>query len=134
MTAHINEDELKLLTYLHEHAKGFTEQFSFAPDELERELGIDEEKLKKDASYLHDHGLARMRTLDKTTYAGLSFTLVGVWLTGLGENYMRSLEAQPSIGRKLTVGAVSELWAMGKGAIVSTAGQLLSEFARHHGL
>jgi len=60
------------------------------------------------------------------------FTLRDIWLTGNGENYMRQLEEAPGIARKLTATAIVELWQMGKGAIVSTAGQLLAEFTKHY--
>ena len=95
MNANISTDELKLLAYMHEHATGYTENFSFDAAEVCVELTITEEQFNKDLSYLASHGLAGMSTADASTYGELnSFILTGVWLTGDGENYMREVEAQ----------------------------------------
>jgi hypothetical protein len=132
MKANINEDELKLLAYLHEHAEGYTEEFQLTPGEVAEEMQIEFKKFAKDASYLASFGLIGMNTIDNSSLDGRSYGFMGMWLTGHGENYMRELEQQPGIARKLTVGAVSELWEMGKGTIVAAAGRLLAEFAKHY--
>lgn len=105
MIAHINEDELKLLTYLHEHAKGYGERFGLSDKAAMGAIGMDEPAFKKAYSYLQEHGLAGHR-IDT---AGTVWIDCGTYITGLGEDYMRELEKAPSIARKLTVGALKQL-------------------------
>jgi hypothetical protein len=132
MTANINEDELRLLAYLHEHAEGYDGNFAFEPENVASALNFEMPAMKKNSSYLAAHGLVGMSAADTTTMTARGFIFVTVWLTGLGEDYMRALEKEPSVGRKLTVGAVSQMWDAGKGIIVSTAAQLLAEYVKHY--
>lgn len=57
-----------------------------------------------------------------------------IYMTGMGENYMRALEAGPGIARTLTVGGVKEMWSVSKGTFVSVAGSVLAELVKHHQL
>ncbi|MGA2440098.1 MAG: hypothetical protein ABSH08_04010 [Tepidisphaeraceae bacterium] len=125
MKANINENELRLLAYLHEHAAGFTDDFQIDPDNVRVELEVTDEQLAKDASYLASHGLAGMTAaVSRDGYEALS----SLWLMGTGEDYMRELEAQPGVAKKLTVAAVKE---MGN-ALRSVAVQVLSDlFSKH---
>jgi hypothetical protein len=136
MGANISEDELKLLAYLHENAGGYTDMFTFEPEDLTTALGIGIEQLKKDVSFLAGFGLAGMQTSDTTAYGsrGTTFILVGVWLTSIGESYMRELEERlnkqeekPGAVKKVTLKVVQEGWGMVKAVAVS----VLSEYAKH---
>jgi hypothetical protein len=131
MNAHIDEGELKLLAFLHEHAEGYTEHFALDPADVEKELDVSIDRLKKDASYLAGHGLAGITTLDTSTYgSGRSALLVGLWLTSAGEDYVRALERDEKVGRRLTAKVVAELWGMGKGILASVAAAVLGDFLR----
>jgi len=131
MPAKINEDELQILAWLHEHATGYGQRHQFLLSDVGQGVGIDKDLLPKPLSYLEEHGLVGVHAIDVSTQVGDEYVLEGVWLTGIGEDYMRELEAQPGIARKLTVGAVRELWGMGKGILVSEAPAILANFARH---
>ena len=109
MKANINEDELRLLAYLHERAEGYDENFQLDPAIVGKELVLDAPQLAKAASYLASHGLVGMETADTSTFSGRSFLFNGLWLTGTGEDYMRELEDQPGVGKKITVAVVREM-------------------------
>lgn len=135
MNSNINEAELKLLAYLHEQARGYTEDFMLRTAEIIPAIGIGEDQLKKDLSYLKAHGLAGMKVVNTTAINSkqTSFLLVGLWLTGEGEDYMRELEnrladAEKEAGapRKITLVVVQEGWAILKGIAIN----LLSEMAK----
>ncbi len=106
MNANINEDELKLLAYLHERAEGYDENFRFEPEPVGSELSIDDRELRKIASYLVSHGLVGM---EASRFDNGDVLLHGLWLTGAGEDYVRELEAQPSVSKKITVAVVKEM-------------------------
>lgn len=109
MKANINEDELKLLAYLHEQAAGCGKGFQLIPSEVAGQLGFDDQQMKKVASYLSDHRLAGITGTSFENSKGQDFYLEGIYLTGLGEDYMRELENQPGVGKKITVAAVKEM-------------------------
>jgi hypothetical protein len=104
--ANINEDELKLLAYLHEHATGHNEKFQLRFVDVQNALRWDEAKLNKDASYLAGHKLLDVAVIDTSTMNRISFRPIGIWLTSLGEDYMRELENEPSIAQRITVATV----------------------------
>jgi hypothetical protein len=125
MKANINEDELRQLAYLHEHATGYTDDFQIDPDNVRVELVVTDEQLAKHASYLAAHGLAGVSVVTtRDGYEGLS----SLWLTGDGEDYMRELESQPGVGKKVTVAVVKE---MGN-ALRTIAVQILSDLLTKH--
>jgi hypothetical protein len=134
LTSNINEGELKLLTYLHEHAAGFGRNFPFDPGDVVKALGLTQEQFQKDLSYLSQHGLTEGHVVEQSQASGNPprFANPQFWLTGLGEDYMRALEKAPSIGRKLTVAVVTELWSTGKSLLEATAAHLLGEFFKRH--
>ena len=132
MNVNLSEGELKLLAHLHENAIGFDDTCQFDPAAVRTALDIDEPTFRRQVSYLASFRLVGIEEegvepFDKSSPSSI---ITGIYLTGAGENFMRELEQAPSIGRKLTVGVVSELWAMGKGTIVSTSGQILAEFVK----
>jgi hypothetical protein len=130
MTANINEDELKLLTYLHEHVNGYGSNHGIGIKMVAQELERSVQHVRKDASYLGEHGLGGIHHRDAPKQI---FTIDPevVYLSGIGEDYMRKLEDSPSVARKLTVSVLSELWTTGKATILGTASQLLADYAKH---
>jgi len=115
MNANINEDELSLLAYLHEHAGGYGEHCRIEPKKIMAAMNFDDPAFVKHLSYLEEHGLAGYKTMDVSTMkTGPKHRIVGVWLTGDGENFMRELEAQPGIATKITVAVIKEIGKAGR--------------------
>jgi hypothetical protein len=115
MNANINDDELKLLAYLHEHSAGYGSTFPYVPGEIAQAMTVAWELFIKNASYLEEHGLVGLRVLDASSTDGPAFIQDRIWLTGDGENYMRELEErlkveekQPGPARKITMRVVAE--------------------------
>ncbi len=120
MNANINDDELSILAYLHECAKAFGEHGRFEPKEIMQALKLDDPNFVKHISYLVEHDLAGIKTIDVSTMqTGQKHRIIGVWLTGKGENFMRELEAQPGIARKITVASLKELGKTGRDIAVA---------------
>lgn len=110
MNANISEEELSLLAYLHEHAKAYGQHGRFGPKEIIDALKFDDTTFVKHVSYLVEHDLIGIKTMDVSTMkTGPKHRIIGVWITGTGENFMRELEAQPGIARKITVASLKEL-------------------------
>ena len=131
MDIKINEDELKLLAYLHEHATGFTQESEVEPGKITAALGIELEQFNKDASFLASFGFVGKNATNVTSYQGPTEILWnGIWLTAAGENYMRHLEAAPGVMQKITVAVVGGLWQFGKGAPAAAANQELAKFLK----
>lgn len=128
MIAHINEDELKLLTYLHEHAGGYGEKFGLSDKSAMGTIGLDEPAFKKALSYLEEHGLAGHR-IDT---AGLVWLDYDTYITGLGEDYMRELENAPGIARKLTLRALKQLGNVVLDVAVKVLTEHLKAMAKAH--
>jgi hypothetical protein len=127
-TTNISEDELSLLAHLHEYAKGYTAEFPFEVEAATKALGLTEEKLAKDLSYLVGHNLAGWKAFSRRTSAGHSFCLTEFWITGLGEDYMRDLEGQPGVGRRITTKVVKEGWEVIKGAAADLLKSYMTPF------
>jgi hypothetical protein len=127
MTANINENELKLLAYLHEHARGYGKDFKVDIGEATKAAGFDLLQFGRHASYLAEHGLVGISVMDVERFSEDDIIYEGLWLTGQGEDFMRELESQPGVPKKLTVSAISEGW----GAIKSIAASLLAEYTKH---
>src|SRR5271156_2218541 len=106
MKANISDDELKLLAFLHENARGYTSDFPFDPDNVCSVLKIEGPQLAKDGSYLASHGLIGIDIV--TDRDGIE-SVSQLWLAGQGEDYMRELENQPGVPRKVTVKVVIEM-------------------------
>jgi hypothetical protein len=128
MNANINEDELRVLAFLHETVAGYDENFELDPKAVGKSLALDEQQLAKTASYLASHGLVGMATADTSTFNGHAFLFTALWLTGKGEDYMRELEAQPGIGKRITVALVRETW----NTLRPVAVGLLTAYGSHH--
>lgn len=85
---------------------------------------MSQERLVKNLSYLVAHHLAGWNPLDTTTYEARSFLIERFWLTGLGEDYMRDLENQPGMAKRITTKVVKEGWEF----IKTTAADLLKSY------
>ena len=133
MNFHISEIELKLLAYLHEKVDGYGYEFRLEPVNIMQGLSISSAEMAKAGSYLDQHKLVGFKVATSFDSSGelVGFTGLSIHLTGLGEDYMRALEQQPGIMRKITVGAVAELWNSGKSVLASTASAMLGEFTKH---
>lgn len=129
MDFHINDLELQVLAHLHESVRGYGDGFALLMPAIATSLEVDQGAVQKAVSYLVEHGLARRSHANHKSRVSsvVLYQRFGVCLTGLGENYMRALENEPSIARKLTARAVREMWNMGKGIIASVAAKLLAE-------
>lgn len=128
MQARITEDELRLLVWLHENAKGFNDGSGFDPDEVSQALEVDDSTLYKLASYLSGHGLVGLKLANMTHFGsrGQESSIIFLWLTSLGEDYVRNIEAEPGIARRLTVSTLAEV----KDLAVKTATTILTELVK----
>jgi len=131
MNANISQSELTVLTYLHEHAKGYGRGFQISPEELVEALNIEFSQLVKDASYLESHGLIGVETIQSDE----AYIPIGFFLQGLGEDYMRELELQinaqgqaPSGVRRITVKVLGELGKIAR----DTAVKVLTDLTARH--
>jgi hypothetical protein len=110
MSTNISQSELSLLAYFHENANGFGKEFGVSPDKIRQALGTSEDDFVKDVSYLEEHKLVGSLHLNLSTMNRAAFYKLGsVWLTGLGENYMRELERAQGVGKRITVKVVKEM-------------------------
>ena len=86
---HISQEELLLLTFLHENSRGYGPQFKMAPSKIVAGLNIDHPQLLRCASYLAEHRLIGLNSYDTSGLgdgAEGSFYLSAVYLTGFGED------------------------------------------------
>jgi hypothetical protein len=130
MTVLISKNEMRLLGYLHEHAKGFDQRSQFKPDIVAQALRISLDQLNRDSSFLASHSLAGVASLDMSTFSGVNHKMVGIWLTGDGENLMRHLEQEldsqlegapdqtPGMAKRLTLKASDFVYDTAKAVIV----------------
>lgn len=125
MKANISEDELKLLAYLHEHARGFNKHFHIEAKALLADLSLTDDQLKCHSSYLEAHGLAGVTASFVGSLGDQHPIIRGIWITGLGEDYMRELEDSPTVSRKLTAGVVTETWGVLKAVAAKVLGDLI---------
>lgn len=126
MVNNISKEELAILAYLHEHARGFTEAFPFVPAEVAAAMDRAVDQFLKDASYLEAHGLVGMNVIDASSSDGPSFIHMDMWLTGDGENFVRELEQQPGIARRITTKTVGAIYDAGREIVVRVLGDFLS--------
>lgn len=88
-------------------------------------------KLYKAASYLAGFGLVGVRLHDASDNAadGQVPIVWFYWLTSAGENYVRDIEAQPSVARRLTLASLGTA----KEIVIKAAGTVLGELL-HQGM
>jgi hypothetical protein len=128
MKANINEAELSLLAYLHEHARGFNEHYLSVTKIIQTDLELSDAQLHFQSSYLAAHGLVGVNATFVGSLGDQHPVIRGLWITGLGEDYMRELEAAPGVGKKLGAGMVREMGA----ALRTIAVAVLSDFLKRH--
>lgn len=128
MEAKINEHELRLLIWLHENVRGFNEGSGVRGADVCKGLGHDSPSLYRIATYLAGHQLVGLRLGDVTTLGsrGQDFRIIYIWLTSFGEDYIRNIEAEPGIARRLTVSTLAAV----KELALKTASALLTEIIK----
>lgn len=128
METRITDDEAAQLAYLHENAAGFAPRYCYTVDHLARETGLDEARVVRAVTYLEQWGLVGFNS----DWAADADVIGGVYLTGLGEAYMREVESrlqeQGTIarGKRFGLAALRGVTA----AAVTVATGVLTELAK----
>jgi len=131
MEYRINEDELKLLTFVCDKALGFGDSFMIQAKDL-TETGLDSAALTRAATYLEGWGF--VHTLTAGGSRGASASVLSVGPLSLGEAYMREVAARLQAdnklerGKRLGLAALSGIMDAGLKVAVS----VLSDVARRH--
>ena len=118
------QTELKLLAYLQEHSEGSGQRIGLDPKPIAKDLRIGPEQLTKDSSALKGHSLAGVRGFRADPERLEAVKVSSIWLTGRGEDFLRQLEADPGVGRPITVAMVMQMG----GALTDIAAKVLTEF------
>ena len=102
--AHINRSEIKMLLWLRENTNGCGEEFAAGYGLVRKALSDDSKTFSKQSSYLAGLGLIEIGTFDLRTYIGRTIgTETRIWLTALGEKFLREMESVPSGIKSLTL-------------------------------
>ena len=109
MSSHLGETQLALLAYLREHSGGYAQRIGLDPKPVAKGLRIDHGELVMEASALVRHGLVGVRGFRPDAGHPASEPVPAIWLTGRGEDYLRRLEADPGVRRRVTVTSVKEM-------------------------
>lgn len=129
MKPNISKDEFRIMAYLHENAKGFSEDFPFKPEDVAPALGIKIDQLQKHVSYLTGHGLIGTFQPQFLHY-GDNRSDWELYLTSSGEDFMRELDemlvqqleaapdAEPGTVQKITLKVAGFVYDLGKAVIV----------------
>jgi DNA-binding IclR family transcriptional regulator len=123
----LSEEELTLLAHFHEHAETYNDTSLFYTVDLVGELGWDGKALNRALSYLAAWGLV------EASDNGQEIT--DLHFTGVGENYMRHVDARAEAekllerGKRLTTATVKGLAAAARDALLKIAGELLAQYA-----
>lgn len=128
MDININEAEMTMLAYLHEHATGFSDAYAFDPEGVMKSLEMESPAFEKTLSFLEQLNLVGVSSESFNDDFGRA--IFGIWISGSGENFMREIEKAPGISRTLTVGLVKELWGLGKGVLAAAAVAVLTEYMK----
>jgi hypothetical protein len=126
----VNETELEILAYLHEHAEGFGQQFALESPQIVESLGASKGEFTRAAFYLDGWGLIGIDT--SMDCFGDEGEITPIFLTATGEAYMRELDRRAvdsqllQRGKRWTVAIVKS--ASGKGIDMAT--KLLTELAK----
>jgi len=138
MKIQISRNEMRILGHLHEHAQGFDDRFRFKPEDVATAIGISDEQLRRDTSFLSEHGLVQLKLVNLSNNDFIDHRLVGLNLTGDGENLIRNLEAEmedellkapdysQTIGAKITVKSAEFIWDTAKAVLVLKLSQWLT--------
>lgn len=124
MEAKITAEELTVLAWFHENAVGYGPKFAEFHETLESGTDIKHPALMRAVTYLDGWGLVGCVVADRG-YSGErpECMLTSVWFTSAGENYMRILDAQPGIAKRVTVAVLRSAGD----AILKVAGIALAE-------
>lgn len=130
MEAKINDDELRLLVWLHENARGFGQGMGFYWPSVVQRIEIEESSLRHAATYLQGHGLVGMSVQDMSAFGddAPEVHIGELWLTSFGENYIRNIEAAPGVAQKLTLSALAKIG----GGVKVVATTILTEIIKLH--
>ena len=142
-TNNITKDELRVLAWLHEHAEGFGPDFKLSGRRMAESLGVDWVEAKKMVSYLGEFGLLGYRfksqpiRRDTREPFGPPRAFDGVWLTGLGENYMRELEQRApvaNVAERVTAGVAGAVYDAARDVVVKVLAEVATAQVRQHGV
>ncbi len=99
----INEGELELLYALRELCPGYNEPGSIMPGAVIDKIDIDMEEMKKRSSLLQGFGLVYIRWNDLSTFGDMKFGMSHLALSTAGESYLRAIDAQPKVAKRVTL-------------------------------
>jgi hypothetical protein len=138
MDINITLNELKLLALLDEQATGYTEGDLIIGKKLEpvlKEMNYSEphKEFRKALTFLASFQLLGIRQSVFENSGGSSAEITGIWVTGIGTNYLRQLEVElnkQEHGKvhKLTGKAVSLLGSVGQAVAI----KVLTDYANSH--
>ena len=117
------EDDMLVLAYLHEHAKGFGDKCIFSAEHVARDLFLSPEAMSKSVSYLTDLRFVGARLSHRRRDGVLVYR--EMFLTGMGENLVREVEEHNGVMRRMTVSAVREGWTVLKVVAASVLSEVL---------
>src|SRR5438876_204320 len=113
----LSEDELGLLTFLHEKAAGYGPRFVLSRNDMALQLGWPHAHLHKAASYLEHWALVGI-----SETGGPIPEITGFYLTGRGENYARRLERKLQEEGLLPQGkAIALTWLQGASGVAKAS-------------
>src|SRR5688500_5118751 len=91
MQFRMNEIELRLLVYMHEHARGFKQIHFFDPEKVRAALKITEPEHEKAGTYLEGFDLIADANISNCCW----------YLTSNGEAFVRQVEAEMQKSKKI---------------------------------
>lgn len=107
----INAEELELLYALRELCPAFNQMGAIFGNPICERLQIDGSELLRRASFLHGYQLVWLDLVDVSTSDGPSWDFNSIALSTYGESYLRAIDAQPSIGKRVTLSVFGGLRA-----------------------
>jgi hypothetical protein len=99
MWTDISQEELTLLTYLHEHSGLRGGRIGLDPKAIKRELRISAARLAMDSASLAAHGFAGVRHVRTGPDERPSSTCSAIWVTIKGEDYLTRSRRRPGASR-----------------------------------
>jgi hypothetical protein len=99
MSSNISRAELTMLEYLHQHSGGSGERIWLDPKPIRRDLRISMDQFVEDSASLVAHGFAGVRDFRPDANNVPSSTCSAIWLTRMGEEYLRRSRSGPRLAR-----------------------------------
>src|SRR3954471_14919350 len=126
MSTHIGDTELRLLASLHERSDGSGQRIGLDPRAVVKSLRLGAAQFASGSSALAGYDLAGVRRFrsDSRDHHVAVGPFAAIWLTGRGEDYLRRLEADPRVGRRVTLDMATRM----AGALTAIATAVLVEF------